>query len=43
MSNYIKTLLKSGYQNHPLEVEANGVAKKYRKDCWYDIKKEINR
>ena len=42
MSKYIQTLLKSGYQHHPLEIEAMEVAKKYRRDCCCDIKKEIN-
>ena len=42
MSKYFETLNKSGYNDHPLEIEANKIAKKYRKECWYSIKKSVN-
>lgn len=42
MSKYHKVLLKSGYDNHPLEIESNETAKKYRKVCWYSIRNLIN-
>jgi hypothetical protein len=42
MSDYHKVLTKSGYTNHPLEIEAVETAKKYRKECWYSIRDLIN-
>lgn len=42
MSNYHKVLRTNGYNNHPLEIEADETAKKYRKECWYSIRDYIN-
>ena len=40
-STYWKLYKKYTYDDHPYEVEANSVAKKYRKECWYSIKDSI--
>ena len=42
MSNYHTLLKKNGYGNHPLEIEADEIAKKYRKECWYSIRNFVN-
>ena len=42
MSQYHEVLHKSGYSDHPLEIEADETAKKYRKECWHSIKHLIN-
>lgn len=41
MYKYIDTLKETGYDNHPLEIEARGRAKEYRKECWNWIKNNL--
>jgi hypothetical protein len=38
MSYYHTILKKSGYSEHPMEIEANDVAFLNRKKCWDDVK-----
>lgn len=39
--NYWRLDEKYEYNEHPLEIDARYMAKRYRKECWYDIKTEI--
>lgn len=41
MYKYSDILKKTGYNNHPLEVEAREKAKTYRKECWQEIKNNL--
>ena len=43
MDDYGKIFKMVGYRYHPLEIEANETAKKYRKCCWLEIKDKINK
>lgn len=41
MSKYHKVLKGTGYNDHPMEIEAYEVARVNRKECWYEIKKKL--
>jgi len=41
LKNYDKVLSRVGYENHPLEIEANEVAKEYKQDCLEQFRKYI--
>ena len=41
LKNYDKILSRVGYENHPLEIEANEVAKEYKQDCLERFRKYI--
>jgi len=41
LKNYDKILSRVGYENHPLEIEANEVAKEYKQDCLEQFRKYI--
>jgi hypothetical protein len=42
MEDYWVVNASKGYNENPYEIEAWETAKEFRKECWYDIKKEIN-
>lgn len=39
LRSYQKVLSKVGYNNHPLEIEANETARKYKQDCLEQFRK----
>lgn len=39
LRGYNKVLSRVGYENHPLEIEANEVADKYKQDCLEQFRK----
>lgn len=38
---YYDKLLSYGYENHPMEIEARNLAKKYRNQCYDEIIKKV--
>ena len=41
--NYNKILSKLGYNDHPMEIEANGMAQKYTQQLIESFRKSLNK